>query len=64
VRPEDVAGTIPCGPDPDAIVDAVRPYREAGFTDIALVQIGGGAQERFLKEAAAPLLEALRKASD
>jgi G6PDH family F420-dependent oxidoreductase len=63
VRPEDVAGSIPCGPDLDAIVDAVRPYWEAGFTDIALVQIGGEAQEQFLKEAAQPLLEALRDAS-
>ena len=25
----------------DAIVEAVRPYRDAGFTDIALIQIGG-----------------------
>jgi G6PDH family F420-dependent oxidoreductase len=63
VRPEDVADSIPCGPDLDAIVDAVRPYWEAGFTDVALVQIGGGAQEQFLKEAAQPLLEALRDAS-
>ncbi len=63
VRPEDVAQSIPCGPDLDAIVEAVRPYWEAGFTDIALVQIGGETQERFLKEAAEPLLEALRSAS-
>ena len=41
VRPEDVAESIPCGPDLDAIVDAVRPYWEAGFTDVALLQIGG-----------------------
>jgi G6PDH family F420-dependent oxidoreductase len=63
VRPEDVADSIPCGPDLDAIVEAVRPYWEAGFTDVALVQIGGETQERFLKEAAEPLLEALRDAS-
>jgi G6PDH family F420-dependent oxidoreductase len=62
VRPEDVAESIPCGPDLDAIVDAVRPYWEAGFTDVALVQIGGETQERFLKEAAEPLLKALRAA--
>jgi len=52
VRPEDVAESIPCGPDLDAIVDAVREYWEAGFTDIALVQIGDDNQELFLKEAA------------
>lgn len=64
VRPEDVADTIPCGPDLDAIVDAVRPYWEAGFTDIALVQIGGEAQEDFLSQAAEPLLTALRDAAN
>ncbi|SOX56415.1 TIGR03557 family F420-dependent LLM class oxidoreductase [Mycobacterium ahvazicum] len=63
VRPEDVADSIPCGPDLDAIVDAVRPYWEAGFTDIALIQIGGPTQDLFLKEAAEPLLNALREAS-
>jgi G6PDH family F420-dependent oxidoreductase len=60
VKPEDVAASIPCGPDLDAIVDAVREYWEAGFTDIALVQIGDEGQEEFLEEAAGPLLEKLR----
>ena len=63
VRPEDVAESIPCGPDLDAIVDAVRKYWEAGFTDIALVQIGDDGQELFLKEAAGSLLEKLRTES-
>jgi G6PDH family F420-dependent oxidoreductase len=63
VRPEDVAESIPCGPDLDVIVDAVREYWEAGFTDIALVQIGDDGQEVFLKEAAGSLLEKLRRAS-
>ncbi|MFC4555579.1 TIGR03557 family F420-dependent LLM class oxidoreductase [Georgenia faecalis] len=63
VRPEDVAESIPCGPDLDAIVEAVAPYWEAGFTDIALVQIGGSAQEEFLATAAEPLLEKLRAAA-
>ena len=62
VRPEDVAESIPCGPDLDAIVEAVSAYREAGFTDIALVQIGDDGQEEFLAEAAGPLLEKLRAA--
>lgn len=64
VRPEDVAASIPCGPDLDAIVEAVRAYWTAGFTDVALVQIGGDAQEGFLKEAAEPLLAALRTEAD
>ena len=63
MRPEDVADSIPCGPDLDAIVDAVRAYWEAGFTDIALVQIGDEMQDAFLKEAASPLLAALRTAA-
>lgn len=63
VRPEDVAGTIACGPDLDAIVEKVKPYWEAGFTDIALVQVGDETQDRFLAEAAGPLLEKLRSAS-
>ncbi|UGT43546.1 TIGR03557 family F420-dependent LLM class oxidoreductase [Nocardia yamanashiensis] len=63
VRPEDVADSIPCGPDLDAVVEAVRPYWEAGFTDIALVQVGDEAQQQFLDEAAGPLLEKLRAAA-
>ena len=63
VRPEDVAAQIPCGPDLDAIVAAVQPYWEAGFTDIALVQVGDAGQTDFLAEAAAPLLEKLRTAA-
>lgn len=63
VRPEDVAESIPCGPDLDRIVEAVSAYWQAGFTDVALVQVGGETQEAFLSEAAAPLLEKLRAAA-
>ncbi len=63
IRPEDVAESIPCGPDLDAIVEAVRAYWEVGFTDIALVQIGGEHQDVFFKEAAEPLLSKLRSAA-
>ncbi|MFJ3514542.1 MULTISPECIES: LLM class F420-dependent oxidoreductase [unclassified Streptomyces] len=59
-RPEDVADAVPCGDDVDAFVDAVRPYAEAGFTEVALVQIGGDQQEPFLDWAEAKLLPALR----
>lgn len=60
VRPEDVASSIACGPDLDELAESVRPYLEAGFTDIALVQVGDKNQERFLAEAAGPLLQKLR----
>ncbi len=63
VRPEDVAESIPCGPDLDAIVAAVAPYWEAGFTDVALVQVGDEGQQEFLDTAAGPLLRALREAA-
>jgi len=64
VTPEDVTDNIPCGPDLDAIVASVSAYWEAGFTDIALVQIGDDNQEKFLSDAAKPLLDRLRDASN
>ncbi|MBI3689780.1 MAG: TIGR03557 family F420-dependent LLM class oxidoreductase, partial [Mycolicibacterium aromaticivorans] len=64
VRPQDVADSIPCGPDLDAIVESVRAYWEAGFTDIALVQIGDEGQDEFLAKAAEPLLAKLRDAAN
>jgi len=63
VRPDDVAESIPCGPDLDAIVEAVSAYWKAGFTDIALVQVGGETQQAFFEQAASPLLERLRAAA-
>jgi G6PDH family F420-dependent oxidoreductase len=63
ITPDQVAESIPCGPDLDAIVDAVSEFWEAGFTDIAVVQVGDEGQQRFLDEAAGPLLEKLRAAA-
>lgn len=63
VRPEDVAEQIACGPDLDAFVESVRAYWEAGFTDVAIVQVGDEAQDEFLEKAAGPLLEKLRAAA-
>jgi G6PDH family F420-dependent oxidoreductase len=62
VRPDDVAGSIPCGPDLEPVVEAVRRFEEAGFTDVALVQIGDEGQEEFLRTAEKELLPALRSA--
>ena len=58
-----MADSIPCGPDLDAIVESVSAFWEAGFTDVALVQVGDESQDAFLAEAAVPLLEKLRAAA-
>jgi hypothetical protein len=63
ISPEQVAEQIPCGADLDAIVEVVKPYWEAGFTDIAVVQVGDEGQDQFLAEAATDLLDALRSAA-
>lgn len=64
VSPQEVADNIPCGPDLDAIAEAVSAYWEAGFTDVALVQIGDDTQDEFLHKAAEPLLTKLRDAAN
>ncbi|MBR7744289.1 LLM class F420-dependent oxidoreductase [Phycicoccus sp. BSK3Z-2] len=65
VREEDVAASIPCGPDLDRIVEAVSAFWEAGFTDVALVQVGGETEQQrgFLDGPAADLLARLRDAA-
>jgi G6PDH family F420-dependent oxidoreductase len=61
VTPEDVAENIPCGPDLDAIAAAVHAFVDAGFTDVALVQIGAERQEEFFEVAREELLPRLRE---
>jgi G6PDH family F420-dependent oxidoreductase len=60
VRKEDIADSIPCGPDLDAHVAAVKEFVDAGFTHVALVQIGGEHQQPFLEWSEKELLPALR----
>jgi G6PDH family F420-dependent oxidoreductase len=60
VRPDDVASSIACGPDLDELAESAKPFLDAGYTDVALVQIGGDTQDQFLAEAAEPLLKKLR----
>lgn len=60
IRPDDVAASIACGPDLDKIAESVKAYIDAGFTDVAIVQVGDEGQDRFLEQAATPLLEKLR----
>jgi G6PDH family F420-dependent oxidoreductase len=62
VTPEDVAGSIPCGDDIDAVLEAAKVYADAGFTQLALVQIGGDQQRPFLEWSEKTLLPAWRDA--
>ena len=41
VTDEQVAEQLACGPDIEEHVDKIKPFIDAGFTEIALVQIGG-----------------------
>ncbi|WIX75915.1 TIGR03557 family F420-dependent LLM class oxidoreductase [Amycolatopsis carbonis] len=61
VRQDDVAAGIPCGPEVGPIREAVRQFADSGFTDLALIQIGGDRQEEFLAFAEKELLPALRE---
>jgi len=60
VREEDVAELVSCGPDLDRHVEAVRRYIDAGFTHVAVVQVGAQGQAGFLDFAEKELLPALR----
>ena len=60
VREDDVSGQMPCGPDLDKHIAGIRAFEAAGFTHIALVQVGADTQENFMTWAATELLPALR----
>jgi len=62
VREEDVASQMPCGPDVRRHVAGIREFKTAGFTHVALVQVGGDTQEQFITWAATELLPSLRAA--
>jgi G6PDH family F420-dependent oxidoreductase len=62
VREDDVASSIPCGSDVDAVIEAAKQYADAGFTHLALVQIGGDQQRPFLEWSEKTLMPAWRQA--
>ena len=39
---------MPCGPDAGRHAAGIREFEAAGFTHVALVQIGADTQERFI----------------
>ncbi|MGA9859826.1 MAG: LLM class F420-dependent oxidoreductase [Solirubrobacteraceae bacterium] len=60
VSPEQVADALGCGPDLEEHVEQIRPFIDAGFDEIALVQIGADQQDGFMTWAENELLPALR----
>ena len=60
MREEDVATQMPCGPDLGRHLAGIGQFEAAGFTHLALVQVGGDTQEQFISWAATQLLPALR----
>jgi G6PDH family F420-dependent oxidoreductase len=60
VTPAQVAEALSCGPDVEAHVEAVKAFVDAGFDEVALVQIGADQQEKFNVWAERELLPALR----
>lgn len=60
VTPDQVADALSCGPDVAEHVAAVKAFIDAGFDEVALVQIGAEQQEPFTQWAEQELLPALR----
>ncbi|TCJ20539.1 LLM class F420-dependent oxidoreductase [Rubrobacter taiwanensis] len=61
VREDDVAELVPCGPEVEGIVEGVKRFADAGFTHVALVQIGDAQQEfcEFYRSKLGPALKEL-----
>jgi G6PDH family F420-dependent oxidoreductase len=62
VRPEDVAASVACGPDPDRHVEVVKSYVDAGFDRVVLVAVGDDQEGffRFWADELSSRLQALR----
>jgi G6PDH family F420-dependent oxidoreductase len=59
VTPEDVADSIPCGSEVGEFVKAIEAFPRAGYSHVALVQVGGQQQAPFIEWARSELLPAL-----
>lgn len=59
VTPDQVAEQLACGPDVEEHVE-IKPFIDAGYTEVALVQIGAEHQTDFISWAERELLPALR----
>jgi hypothetical protein len=56
----DTASSMPCGPDVEPVVAAVKDYADAGFDRLHLGQVGPD-QDGFFRFFADELLPALRE---
>jgi G6PDH family F420-dependent oxidoreductase len=56
-----VSEQLGCGPDVEEHVQKIQRYLDAGFDQVALVQIGGDCQGEFIAWAQRDLLPALRE---
>ena len=61
VRSQDIEESISCGPDVNDHLKSVQQFIDAGFTDVAVVQIGGATQPEFLDWAEREFLPELRR---
>jgi G6PDH family F420-dependent oxidoreductase len=61
VSADQVADQIACGPDLEAHIEKIRQFLDAGFDEVALVQIGSDSQQQFIAWAQSELLPALRE---
>lgn len=61
VRTHDLAGRIPCGPDPERHLEAIREYVDAGYDHVVLHAVGPdqGAFFDFFERELAPRLREL-----
>jgi hypothetical protein len=39
VKPEDMAETVPSGNDPQAVIDGITKYTDAGYENVAVVHV-------------------------
>jgi len=60
VRPDDVAESVACGPDPERHIEAIRKYLKAGFDHLVLLAVGPD-QAGFFKFWQAELTPRLRQ---
>jgi len=62
ISPDDMKQSLPCGPDVDRHVEAIREYIDAGFDHVCLHQVGPDQEGflRFWREELGPRLRDLR----